>query len=443
MAERDRDSWLYDLSLVLTPEIVDRYRRNDPSFEVFAGSRRRVFPWLALVSAVAAALGGGLASAALWSRWWAALSWIAVALALCFVVHLSTRRLFGPPITFLAGWCLFFGVLVGAFAMWGAQLHSSAWAYGIAGGLVFFLLGITGGLIEPPNSKPMEDWFLTSAVSAPISSCLAAWIYRNLLPDPTTLTAAAFTGLLAGLPFLCVTMALHLLAWRPNRGLLRLATLYLHNDDFVGQALPLLDKAICATPQDPRAFERRAFAHALTGNNTAAEADWVRAQQLDPSSNATALCQGWLALRQGQPGIAQQAFERAMAGRERDSAALQGVGVAHLRRGNASEALQALKRISSRKHGALSLTYLAEAWLAYGDAANAIGAATDAIEEMDSTHGRSWLVRAEAYVLQGKIETAAEDYNRAIWAADEPGIEDKAVAGLGAIDRPISEDEPE
>jgi Tfp pilus assembly protein PilF len=102
-----------------------------------------------------------------------------------------------------------------------------------------------------------------------------------------------------------------------------------------------------------------------------------------------------------------------------------------------------LKRISGRNHGALSLTYLAEAWLASGDAANAISAATEAIDEVDSTHGRSWLVRAEAYRLQGRIEAAAEDYNRAIWTADEPGIEDRAVAGLAAIDRPISEDEPE
>lgn len=443
MAARDRDSWLADFGLVLLPDIIDRYRRNDPTFEVFRGSKRRVYLWLVPIAAVAGALGGMLVSGALWSRWWQVPLWLAATAALIVIVSRATKRMFTPPIGFLAGWCLFFGIVTGAFAMWGAQLDSSAWAYGIAGGLMFFLVGITGGLIEPPNARRMEDWFLTSAIMAPIGGCAAAYLYRNLLAAPDSLESAALTGAIAALPFMAVTMALHLAAWRPARGMKRLASLNLHNDAYVDDAIPLLDAAIGEDPQDAELFALRGLAHALAGRQPEAEADWTRLRALAPTSNAPDIGRGWAALRTGDPEAAAAAFTAAMPAKKRDGWALVGLGQARLRLGEPAAALEALGAVPARAHDARSLTYLAEAWLAYGDAGNAVGAATDAIEEADSTHGRSWLVRAQAYAQQGKIESAAEDFNRTIWAADEPGIEEQAIAGLKAIDRPVSEDEPE
>ena len=442
MAERDRDSWLDDFSLVLTPDVIQRLGR-DPDYEVYAGSKFRPLPWLVLVAAIAGAFGGTLVSAALWSAWWQVPLWLAAMVGFGILAARVTRKLFGPPITFLAGWCLFFGLVTGAFAMWGAQLDSAAWAYGVAGGLMFFLVGITGGLLEPPNAKRMEDWFLTSAIMAPIGGCLAVWIFRNVLAEPDTLASVALVGIIAALPFLTVTMALHLHAWRPARGMVRLAKLYLHDDEQAAKAIPLLDAALKDQPEDPALLNLRGLAHALAGNQEQAEADWSRHGELAPKSNASDIARGWLALRRGWLDEAAAAFERAMPAKKRDARALVGLGIARLRQGDAEAAVQALNSIPGRAHEALSLTYLAEAWLAYGDADKALGAATDAIEEADSIHGRSWLVRAAAYRALGKIESAAEDYNRAIWAADEPGIEDRARAGLAEIGRPVSDDEPE
>ena len=65
--------------------------------------------------------------------------------------------------------------------------------------------------------------------------------------------------------------------------------------------------------------------------------------------------------------------------------------------------------------------------------------ATDAIDELDSIHGRSWIVRAEARRLLGDIDGAAKDYNKALSASDEPGTEQRALDGLEAINRPIDE----
>ena len=82
---------------------------------------------------------------------------------------------------------------------------------------------------------------------------------------------------------------------------------------------------------------------------------------------------------------------------------------------------------------------MAEALLALGKTRLAEQTATDAIDELDSIHGRSWIVRAEARRLLDEIDGAARDYNMALSASDEPGIEQRALDGLEAINRPIED----
>lgn len=442
MATRDRDSWLDDFSFVIDADSV-RTRRAHHDFEAFTGSKARALPPLIISAAVAGALGGTAVSAALWSQWSQLPLWLAAFIALVVLAMRGTVAIAGRLIAHLAGWTLFFGLLTGAFAMWAAQLTSTAWAYGIAGGAVFFLLGITGGLIDPPNSKTMESWFLTSAISAPASASLATWIHRNAIGDPGSLEAAALTGAIAALPFLTITMALYLLAWRPERGLKRLAKLYLHNDKFTGEAVELLDRAIRETPDDAELLCLRGLGHGLAGDQASAEADWAQHAKLEPRSNAAAINRGWLELRQNDPATAAQAFAQATKGKKPDPWALIGLGIARLRQGDAAQALVALRAVPEGEADALSLTYLAEAYLRSDNPTSALGVATDAIEELDSTHGRSWLVRAQAAQALGDVNAAGNDYNRAYYAADEPWVCDAAVEGLDAIGRPLSDDEPD
>jgi tetratricopeptide (TPR) repeat protein len=100
-----------------------------------------------------------------------------------------------------------------------------------------------------------------------------------------------------------------------------------------------------------------------------------------------------------------------------------------------------LGAVPGQAHNALSLSYLAEAHLAACDATSAVANATTAIDELDSIHGRSFLVRARARRALGDIEGAARDYNKALAADDEPGVEESAMAGLEEIDRPVMSEE--
>ena len=51
-------------------------------------------------------------------------------------------------------------------------------------------------------------------------------------------------------------------------------------------------------------------------------------------------------------------------------------------------------------------------------------------------------MRAEAKRALGDIDGAERDYNKAWHTDDEEGIQERALAGLDSIDRPINEDGP-
>ena len=62
--------------------------------------------------------------------------------------------------------------------MRGAQLDGAGWAYGIAGGIGFFV-GITQGVYEPDDLQGHDGFFAISMIAAPAGACLAAWLYRH------------------------------------------------------------------------------------------------------------------------------------------------------------------------------------------------------------------------------------------------------------------------
>jgi tetratricopeptide (TPR) repeat protein len=438
MAARERDGWLSDFSLVLSREHFRSVRR-DPEYEVFSGSKPLALLWLVVVAAVGGALGGTLVSGALWGPWWQVPAWIAVLVATATIVVAPTLALSGQPLGFIAGWSLFWGLLIGAVAMWGAQLNGAGWAYGIAGVIGFFV-GITHGIYEPEDLRGHDGFFAISMIAAPAGACLAAWLYRHGLLGQSGLASAALAGMLAGLILLGPSMAYFFLRLDNLAGLNRLASLLLHRDETVSEAMVALNAAIRLAPGDASLFDRRALAHALSGNEAAAERDWARAAELEPGSIAPAVSRGWLALRRDQASEAAAHFEQAGRASSKQRWAWIGLAVAKLKLGDAVQAIAALDQVPEAKRQALDLTYLAEALLALGDATLAEQTATDAIDELDSIHGRSWIVRAEARRLLGNIDGAARDYNRALSATDEPWIEQHALDGLEAIDRPVEED---
>ena len=436
-----RHGWLEDLGYVLTADEMRR-RRSDYASDVFAGSKPLAWAWLAFIAALGGALGGTLASGALWGSLVQVPLWLAITVVACILIRRATLAVSGSFLGFLAAWNVFWGMLIGVVAMWGAQRAGAGWAYGIAGGMGF-LVGICQGGYEPDDLESRDAFFVTGMVSAPLGACAAAWLHRNLTGEPPSVAAAAITGAVAGTIFLAPAMAVLLARLNNVEGLQRVAALLLHRDESAADAVPVLDSALRLAPNDASLLARRALAHALSGRGDAAEVDWARHRELSPQSPASDMSRGWVHLRRGRHADAAASFEAALAISKRSPAALIGLGIARLRSGDAAAAVEALDRVPGREHDALSLTHRAEAHLAAGDPEVAANLAGDAIEELDSVFARSWLVRAEARRALGDLDGAAHDFNKAWHSAEEEGIQDRALAGLDAIQRPLEEDEPE
>ena len=438
MAARERDKWLGDFSFVLSRDHFRSVRRN-PDYEVFTGSKPVSFLCLVMAAASGGAFGGTLVSGALWGPWWQVPAWITALVLAAITFYWTGRALSGPPVDFMAGWTLFWGLLIGAVAMWAAQLGSAGWVYGIAGG-VGFLVGITQGVYEPDDLQGHDGFFAISMIGAPVGACFAAWLYRHGLLGERGLASAALAGTLAGVIFLAPSMAYFFSRLDNLSGLKRLASLLLHRDEAADEAVAPLNAAIRLAPGDASLFDRRALAHALSGNEAEAERDWARAAELDPGSVAPTISRGWLALRRDQVSEAAAHFEQAGRAYPKERWAWVGLAIAKLKLGDAAQAIAALEQVAKAELQALDLTYMAEAQLALGDATLAEQTATESLDEWDSPHGRSWIVRAQARRLLGDIDGAAKDYNRALNAADEPWIEQHALGGLEAIERPVEDD---
>ena len=427
-ARRGQDCWVEDFSIVLRRDAI-RSIGSGPAYEIFTGSKLAVSLWLAMVAIAAGALGGLLVSSALWSSFYYIPAWIAGVIAISMIFwRLGVARA-GAPVGFLVGWCMFWGILTGAVAMWGAQLSTAGWAYGITGGIGFFI-GITEGNLDHADIERHDSWFMTGTILAPSSTSLAAWLYRHEFFEKGDMGAAALTGASAAFLFLGPVMALYMVKWNSKGRFARRASLYLHHDDFVAEAIPLLNDAIRFSPNDASLFDRRALAHALNGDTASAEADWEASKKMRKGSRASLVSRGWLLLRRGSPEMAATAFDEAMAGKKAPPWALVGRAICSLRLNQPLLAIEVLTRLPDSEQDARSLTYLAEAHLMIGEPQKAIEVATVAIEELDSIHGLSWLVRAEAQVKLGNIDEATLDFNRALAADDELGINERALLGL-------------
>ena len=310
----------------------------------------------------------------------------------------------------------------------------------ITGG-IGFLIGITHGNLDHADIEDHDSWFMARTILAPVSASLAVWLYRHDHSTQDALAAAALTGAIAGVLFLGPVMALYMVKWKNSDRLARLASLYLHHDDFVAEAIPVLNDAIRLSPDDASLRDRRALAHALMGDMASAEADWEAHRAIEKGSRARHLSEGWLHLRRGSAEIAAAAFDKALAGKRRNPWALVGRALASLRLNAPQEAIEGLKRLTVDEQDARSLTYLAEAHLMLGELHKAIEVATVAIEELDSIHGLSWLVRAEAQVKLGNNDEAILDFNKALAADDELGINERALRGLEGIDGSVLEED--
>ena len=135
-------------------------RPEKSSTKIFAELKAWAALWLAAVATIGGAFGGTSVSGALWASWLQPPLWLAAIAATASPGIRTTRSVSGESLAFLTGWCLWWGMVIGAVAMWAAQLSGAGWAYGVAVGIGFFFVGIIQGIYEPDALQSHDGWFM-------------------------------------------------------------------------------------------------------------------------------------------------------------------------------------------------------------------------------------------------------------------------------------------
>ena len=270
------------------------------------------------------------------------------------------------------------------------------------------------------------------------ASLLSGWRWRPVRPvlppgyieisskHPRRLAPPRSAGAIAGLVFLGPVMALLFARLKNVEGLKRFASLLLHNGETVAEALPVLDSAIRLAPQDAEFVDRRGSRRRCSdGTRKRKRIGRGMPSWRPPAMPATSRRDGFSCAGSARP-------MRPLCSKERLVGASQTVGhwsgwASAPSSGGPTRRDHRSRGDPGQSHDALSLTLLAEAYLAAGDAKQAAQTATDAIDELDSIHGRTWLVRGDARRLIGDIDGAARDYDEALGADDETGVQEQRV----------------
>jgi len=432
MALQDPTAWLDDLNVhVDDEEIASTAALWEPEL-LYRGSRVGAALWLGGVGIVAGVLGALTLSRGIRGSVAAFGLYLLAVLVVLRAVGPLTRRLLDRAMVFHVRAAIFWAVLLAWAAMLGAARDAdwAAYAVSVGGGL---LLGLVHGSTNPNTVKREDLYMLTGLPLAPVATGLATWVHRNALGTAGSLEAAAVVGAIAGGLYFVPMSALLLRLWNESHGLARLATLYLHNENFAAKAVACLDRAIALSPNDPELYNLRGTAYSKLDDPERAAADWQRMTELQPQQAAPLMNLGVDHLRHGQLDRAVETLERALALDGNDPMIHSNLAAALERRGDLDRAIAHYDHaIAIRPSYPNALSNRGYAHFRRGDHARAVADCERALA-LQPTFANAAVNRAHALGALGERDAAARSYRDALEMSPSPDTREEALRGLEAL----------
>ena len=248
MPLRDPTQWFDDLSVYIDHEdIIEQAAALEPTLH-HEGSRVATALWITLVSITAGAFGGSTLSDEIRASW---LSFVAYLLASALVLrslYPLSRRWLDPGVAWQAGLAFFWSCLLAIAAVSTGRIDAVWLAYSasVASGL---FIGLMYGSFSPGFVSRDEVWMLTALPLGAISTWSATRVQRAFDAGGNVAWSEVFVGTMAASVFMIPMAVLMATLSGKSRGFARMATLYLHNDDFTAKAIEYLDRAIALSPR--------------------------------------------------------------------------------------------------------------------------------------------------------------------------------------------------
>ena len=279
MPLRDPTGWYDDLSVHIDDEeLIEQAAALEPTL-LHGGSRIGRAVWISLVSAIAGAFGGFTFSDEVRSSWWIFIPYLIVGALLLRVLSPLSKRLVGPTVAWQAILAFFWSFLLAMVAVLGARIDTVWLSYTVSVGGGLFIGLMYGSLTPGPVTKE-DAWLLAALPLGALSTWSAAGLQRAFDASANPPWSEAYVGSMAASVFMVPMAILMAMISSKSNGLAKMATLYLHNENFTSKAIEYLDQAIALSPRSADLYNLRGIAHSKAGDGDRADADFRKVTEL-------------------------------------------------------------------------------------------------------------------------------------------------------------------
>src|SRR6185369_14569391 len=161
-----------------------------------------------------------------------------------------------------------------------------------------------------------------------ISTWSASGVQRAFDASSNPPWSEAFAGTMAASVFIAPIAALMAMISTRSNGLAKMATLYLHNENFTAKAIEYLDEAIALSPRSADLYNLRGIAHSKAGHGERADADFRKVTELTPRAVEAHMNRGADFIKPGQFARAIEALTYATTVNPKHAPAFSNLGIA-------------------------------------------------------------------------------------------------------------------
>ncbi len=432
MPLKDPTEWFDDLSVHINDEeLIEQARALEPTL-LHVGSRIGAAAWIVLVSAVAGAFTGFTFSDEVRSSWLILITHLIASAFLLRVVKPLSTRLLGPTVAWQAVLALFWSFLLAMVAVLGARIDTVWLSYvvSVGGGL---FIGLTYGSLNPGFIRNEDAWLLAALPLGGLSTWSATALQRAFYASANLPWSEAFVGTMAASVFMVPMAVLMAILSSKSNGLAKMATLYLHNENFTTKAIEYLNQAIALSPRSADLYNLRGIAYSKLGDGDRADADFRKVTEFSPRAAEAHMNRGVDFLRQEDFDRAIEALKYATTVNPKLAMAFSNLGTVYQRKGDYDAAIESYNRaITLRATYPIAFANRAYVYHLKGEHDLAIADATHAIK-LDSQLPMAHTNLGHALAGKGDVVMAARSYRRALALDPDYTVAEETLKALETL----------
>jgi len=440
MQVKDPTDWFDDLNVHIDDEeLLEQAEALEPTL-LHHGSRIGAMVWIILVSAVAGAFSGFTFSDEVRSSWSIFIAYLIGGALLLRLLKPVSTRLVGAAFAWQAVLAFFWSFLLAMIAVLTGRLETTWLSYtaSVGGGL---FIGLMYGSLNPGFIRNEEVWMMAALPLGALSTWSATSVQRAFSASADPPWAEVFVGVMAASVFIVPMMAMMAMLASRSNGLAKMATLYLHNENFISKAIEHLDQAIALSPRSAEFYNLRGIAYSKLGDGERADADFRKVTELTSRSAAAHMNRGVDLMRQGQFDRSIEALKYATTVDPKLATAYSNLGTAYQKKGDLDAAIQSYDRaIELRPKYPIAFSNRAYSYFLKGEHDLAIADATRAIA-LDRRLPMAHANLGHALAAKGDAVMAERSYRRALSLGPDREVEEETLLALEKLGVRMGDDD--